>query len=90
MALSVLALIHLSVGVCSQNEKLREKFTGTPEKVVNLFTFIAEETKEILNLKVINAQSIFLRKLKGITDPESKRKIIGETFIRVFEKESNF
>ena len=37
------------VGVCSQNEKLREKFTGTPEKVVNLFSFIAEETKEILN-----------------------------------------
>ena len=36
------------VGVCSQNEKLREKFTGTPEKVINLFTFIAEEVREIL------------------------------------------
>ena len=41
-----------------------------------------------LNLKVINAQSVFMRKLKNVTDPESKRKIIGETFIRVFEKES--
>ena len=36
------------VGVCSQNEKLREKFSGTPEKVINLFTFIAEEVREIL------------------------------------------
>lgn len=36
------------VGVCTQNPKLREKFTGTPEKVVNLFTFIAEEVTEIL------------------------------------------
>ena len=41
-----------------------------------------------LNLKVINAENIFLNKLKNITDPEKKRKIIGETFIRVFEKES--
>jgi len=36
------------VGVCTQDEKLREKFSGTPEKVVNLFTFIAEEVREIL------------------------------------------
>ena len=36
------------VGVCTQDERLREKFTGTPEKVVNLFTFIAEEVREIL------------------------------------------
>ena len=36
------------VGVCSQNPALREKFTGTPEKVVNLFSFIAEEVREIL------------------------------------------
>ena len=36
------------VGVCSQDEKLREKFSGTPEKVVNLFTFIAQEVREIL------------------------------------------
>ncbi|HVZ69362.1 MAG TPA: glutamate synthase large subunit [Rhizomicrobium sp.] len=36
------------VGVCTQNEALRAKFTGTPEKVVNLFSFIAEEVREIL------------------------------------------
>ena len=36
------------VGVCTQDEKLREKFTGTPEKVVNLFSFVAEEVTEIL------------------------------------------
>ena len=36
------------VGICTQDEKLRKKFTGTPEKVVNLFTFIAEEVREIL------------------------------------------
>jgi len=36
------------VGVCVQDEKLRAKFTGTPEKVINLMTFIAEEVREIL------------------------------------------
>ncbi|MCZ6764921.1 MAG: glutamate synthase-related protein [Alphaproteobacteria bacterium] len=36
------------VGVCTQDERLRAKFTGTPEKVVNLFTFIAEEVRETL------------------------------------------
>tara|TARA_A100001011_G_C14303545_1_gene841987 strand:+ start:5 stop:1876 length:1872 start_codon:yes stop_codon:yes gene_type:complete len=38
------------VGVCSQDEKLREKFKGTPEKVVNLFSFVAREVREILAL----------------------------------------
>lgn len=37
------------VGVCVQDEDLRKKFTGTPEKVVNLFSFIAEEVREILS-----------------------------------------
>ena len=36
------------VGVCTQDKKLREKFTGTPDKIVNLFTFIAKEVREIL------------------------------------------
>jgi glutamate synthase (NADPH) large chain len=36
------------VGVCTQNEDLRKKFAGTPEKVINLFSFIAEEVREIL------------------------------------------
>jgi glutamate synthase (NADPH/NADH) large chain len=36
------------VGVCTQSAKLRERFTGTPEKVVNLMSFIAEEVRETL------------------------------------------
>jgi glutamate synthase (NADPH/NADH) large chain len=36
------------VGVCTQDPRLRERFTGSPEKVVNLFSFIAEEVREIL------------------------------------------
>ena len=42
-----------------------------------------------MNLKVIDAEKIFLRRLKGVTDPEQKRKIIGKTFIDVFQKEAN-
>lgn len=42
-----------------------------------------------MNLIRVNAQERFLSKLKGITDPEKKRKIIGEEFIRVFEEEKN-
>ncbi len=36
------------VGVCTQDEELRKKFSGTPEKVVNLFSFVAQEVREIL------------------------------------------
>ncbi len=36
------------VGVCTQDAKLREKFDGSPEKVVNLFSFLAEDVREIL------------------------------------------
>ena len=36
------------VGVCTQDDELRKKFTGSPYKVVNLFTFIAKEVREIL------------------------------------------
>src|SRR5690606_9616091 len=36
------------VGICTQDEKLRAKFGGSPEKVINLMTFIAEEVREIL------------------------------------------
>ncbi|UAK25437.1 glutamate synthase large subunit [Sphingomonas nostoxanthinifaciens] len=36
------------VGVCTQDDALRAKFVGTPEKVINLMTFIAEEVREIL------------------------------------------
>lgn len=36
------------VGVCTQDDALRAKFSGSPEKVINLMTFIAEEVREIL------------------------------------------
>jgi glutamate synthase (NADPH) large chain len=36
------------VGVCTQDEALRAKFAGNPEKVINLFSFVAEEVREIL------------------------------------------
>jgi glutamate synthase (NADPH/NADH) large chain len=36
------------VGICTQDPKLRDKFVGTPEKVINLMTFIAEEVRDIL------------------------------------------
>ncbi|GAA7467751.1 glutamine-hydrolyzing GMP synthase [Helicobacter pylori] len=39
-------------------------------------------------LNTIDAKEIFLSKLKGVSEPELKRKIIGETFIEVFEKEA--
>jgi GMP synthase (glutamine-hydrolysing) len=42
-----------------------------------------------MNLIRVNAQDRFLGKLTGVSDPEKKRKIIGEEFIRVFEEESN-
>tara|TARA_E500000178_G_scaffold327800_1_gene357205 strand:+ start:3158 stop:4717 length:1560 start_codon:yes stop_codon:yes gene_type:complete len=41
-----------------------------------------------LNVKLINASEIFLKKLKNVTNPEKKRKIIGNLFIKIFEKES--
>jgi glutamate synthase (NADPH/NADH) large chain len=36
------------VGVCTQDDALRQKFEGTPEKVINLFSFIAEDVRTIL------------------------------------------
>ena len=41
-----------------------------------------------INLIRVNCQDRFLSKLSGVTDPEQKRKIIGEEFIRVFEEEA--
>lgn len=40
-----------------------------------------------MNLIRVNAEERFLRKLAGVTEPEKKRKIIGEEFIRIFEEE---
>ena len=41
-----------------------------------------------LNLKLVQARERFLSRLQGVTDPEAKRKIIGHTFIEVFEEEA--
>jgi GMP synthase (glutamine-hydrolysing) len=41
-----------------------------------------------MNLRFARAKKIFLERLKGVEDPEKKRKIIGRTFIEVFEKEA--
>ncbi|MEF3279849.1 MAG: glutamine-hydrolyzing GMP synthase [Elusimicrobiota bacterium] len=40
------------------------------------------------DIKIVDASKIFLRRLKGVKDPEKKRKIIGKTFIDVFKKEA--
>ena len=63
------------VGVCTQDKVLRKKFTGTPEKIVNLFTFIAEEVREILaslgfkNLNEIIGRTDLLKQVsRGTSD----------------------
>ena len=53
------------------------------QEVTDLF-----KNKIDLNLEVIDAKKIFYRHLKGVTDPEQKRKVIGRTFIDVFDNES--
>ena len=40
------------------------------------------------DLRVVDASRVFLERLKGVSDPERKRKIIGEVFVRVFEEEA--
>jgi hypothetical protein len=39
-----------------------------------------------INLHLVDASELFLTKLAGVTDPETKRKIIGNTFIEVFDE----
>ena len=79
-------LIHKAVGhqltcIFVDNGLLRKDEGDEVEKIFSeQFDF---------NLIRVNAQDLFLEKLKGITDPEQKRKVIGETFIRVFEAEAN-
>ncbi len=56
---------------------------GESKKVVKLF---AKSFK--IKIKLVNASELFLKRLKGVKDPEKKRKIIGKTFIDVFEREA--
>ena len=53
----------------------------------------SEQVKEAMerigvNVKVVDAKERFMKRLQGVIDPERKRKIIGEEFIRVFEEEA--
>ncbi len=62
------------VGVCTQDDKLRAKFDGTPEKVINLFSFIAEDVRNILadlgvrNLNEIIGRTDLLRQISRGAD----------------------
>ena len=62
--------------------------TGLMRKNEFKFTYGVFKKKYKLNVKLINASNIFLKKLKNISNPEKKRKIIGNLFIKIFEKES--
>ncbi|MFT3829598.1 MAG: glutamine-hydrolyzing GMP synthase [Opitutaceae bacterium] len=76
------ALIHKAIGkqltcVFVDNGLLRK---NERDAVVALY-----KRNFKIDLRVADSGEIFLRKLKGVTDPEKKRKIIGKTFITVFE-----
>jgi len=78
------ALVHKAVGdkltcIFVNNGVLRK---GEAERVPGLFAQMG------LNLKCVDASKTFLSRLKGVEDPEKKRKIIGNTFIEVFEAEA--
>jgi len=57
---------------------------GESEQVVKTFRDGFE-----MNLIDVDAKKRFMDRMQGVTDPETKRKIIGEEFIRVFESEAN-
>jgi GMP synthase (glutamine-hydrolysing) len=76
-------LLHKAVGdqltcVFVDNGLLR---LGEREAVTSLY-----QKHFHIDLRVVDASTLFLRRLKGVTDPEEKRKIIGRTFIEVFER----
>ena len=81
----VAALLVKAIGknlVCIHvNHGLMRK--GESEQVIEVF-----KNKLDANLIYIDATDRFLDKLAGVTDPETKRKIIGAEFIRVFEEEA--
>ena len=62
--------------------------TGLMRKNEFKYTYKIFKKKYHLNVKLINASKIFLKKLKNISNPEKKRKIIGNLFIKIFESEA--
>ncbi|GAB7080786.1 glutamine-hydrolyzing GMP synthase [Megalodesulfovibrio paquesii] len=78
-------LLHKAIGkrlhcIFVDNGLLR---AGEREEVIGFLTKHFD-----LNLHAVDARDLFLGKLEGVTDPEQKRKIIGYTFIEVFEREA--
>jgi len=62
--------------------------TGLMRKNEFNYSYKIFKKKYKLNVKLINASELFLKKLKKVTNPEKKRKIIGKLFIKIFEKEA--
>ena len=60
--------------------------TGLMRKYEFKYSYKTFKKKYKLNVKLINASKLFLNKLKNINNPEKKRKIIGNLFIKIFEK----
>lgn len=77
-------LIHKAIG-----KKLTCMFIDNGLLRKNEFSETLERFKHLgLNIKGIDASDLFIERLKGIIEPEKKRKIIGNTFIEVFEREA--
>ena len=81
----VALLIHKAIG---KNLKCIMVDTGMMRKNEFKFTYKIFKNKYKLNVKIINASKTYFQKLKHVTDPETKRKIIGNLFIKIFEKEA--
>ena len=62
--------------------------TGLMRKNEFKYTYKIFKKKYKLNVKLIDASRLFINKLKNISNPEKKRKIIGNLFVKIFEKES--
>ena len=62
--------------------------TGLMRKDEFKYTYKIFKNRYKINVKLINASNIFLSKLKNVSEPEKKRKIIGNQFIKIFEKEA--
>ena len=60
--------------------------TGLMRKNEFEYTYKIFKKKYNLNIKLINASKLFFKKLKNISNPEKKRKIIGNLFIKIFER----
>src|SRR4029077_11779864 len=73
------------------NSRLTSVFVNNGVLRKNEFEKVQQNLRDKLGLRVIavDARDRFLDKLKGVTDPETKRKIIGNEFIAVFDQEAH-